>query len=63
MKDIETALQYLSVYSPHGYKARTVAGMFHPTMIDTADGNRMVHLLQRMEIYDPLFSQFTGSRS
>ena len=29
--------------------------MFNPTMIDTADENRMVHLRQPIEIHDQLF--------
>ena len=54
-EDLEMARRYLSVHSPGGYNVKTGAGMFNPTMIDTADENRMVHLRQPIEIHDQLF--------
>ena len=54
-EDLEMARQYLSTHSPGGYNLKTGAGVFYPTMIDTADENRMVHLYQPMEIHDQLF--------
>ena len=53
-EDLEMARQYLSVHSPGGYNVKTGAGMFYPTMVDTADENRMIHLRQPIEIHDQL---------
>ena len=57
-QDMETARQYLSVHSPGGYKVDTGAGMFFPTMLDTADESRLVHLEQPVAIHDELFPEF-----
>ena len=54
-EDLETAHQYLSIHSPGGNKVKTSAGMFYPTIIDTADAERLVHLRQPIEIHDHLF--------
>ena len=54
-EDFEIANRYLSVHSPGGYNVKTGAGMFNPTIIDTADENRMTHLRQPIEIHDQLF--------
>ena len=53
--DLELARRYLSSHSPGGYKLTTGAGMFHPTMIDTADENRRIHLHQPIAIHDEIF--------
>ena len=52
---LEMARQYLSIHSPGGRNVKTGAGVFYPTMLDTADENRMVHLRQPIEIHDQLF--------
>lgn len=57
-EDLETAHEYLSVHSAGGYNVDTGAGMFFPTMIDTASEDRMTHLKQPIEIHDELFPQF-----
>ena len=57
-EDLELARQYIGVHSPGGYKIDTGAGMFFPTMLDTADENRMAHLRQPAEIHDELFPQY-----
>ena len=54
-EDLETAHQYLSIHSPGGNKVKTSAGMFYPTITDTADAERLVHLRQPIEIHDHLF--------
>ena len=54
----DLARQYLSVHSPGRNKVDTGAGMFYPTMVDTADESRMVHLRQAAEIHDELFPEF-----
>ena len=54
----ELARQYISVHSPGGYGVDTGAGMFFPTMLDTAGEGRMEHLRQPVEIHDELFPQF-----
>ena len=54
----ELARKYISVHSPGGYGLDTGAGMFFPTMLDTADEGRMAHLRQPVEIHDELFPQF-----
>ncbi len=57
-EDLATAHQYLSVHSAGANNVDTGAGMFFPTMIDTADAKRMVHLAQPIAIHDELFPQF-----
>ncbi|MBT4099106.1 MAG: hypothetical protein HOM68_06755 [Gemmatimonadetes bacterium] len=56
--ELELSRQYISVHSPGGYKVDTGAGMFFPTMLDTADEKRMKHLRQPAELHDELFPQF-----
>ena len=56
--DLETLHQYLSVHSAGGYQIDTGAGMFFPTMVDTADESRRVHLQQCSDIHDELFPQY-----
>ena len=53
--DLETLHQYLSVHSPGGYNVETGAGMYFPTMVDTADEGRLVHLSQIAAIHDEMF--------
>jgi len=57
-EDLELARKYISVHSPGGYKIDTGAGMFFPTMLNTADEKRMAHLRQPLQIHDELFPQF-----
>ena len=57
-RDLETLHQYLSVHSAGGYEIETGAGMFFPTMVDTADATRQVHLQQCSDIHDELFPQY-----
>ena len=56
--DEETLDRYLSVHSAGGYKIRTGRGMYYPTMLDTADERRMVHLRQCSEVHDVLFPEY-----
>jgi ectoine hydroxylase-related dioxygenase (phytanoyl-CoA dioxygenase family) len=57
-EDMELQHKYVSIHSPGGYKVNTGAGMYFPTMLDTADETRMVHLKQCAEIHDELFPEF-----
>ena len=61
-EDLATARKYLSIHSAGGGNFDTGAGMFFPTMIDTADAKRMVHLEQPIAIHDELFPQFARKR-
>ena len=45
-EDLELAHRYLSSHSAGGYNVKTGAGIFYPTMIDTANEDRMIHLSQ-----------------
>lgn len=54
-EDLEMINRYLRKHAPGYYKYKTGAGMFHATMIDTADENRMTHLRQPMELHDQIF--------
>ena len=61
-EDLEIAHRHLkglvnwySAHSAGGSDFKTGAGVFYPTVIDTADENRMVHLRQPMEIHGQLF--------
>ena len=56
--DLETLHQYLSVHSAGGYNIETGAGMYFPTMVDTADTERQTHLQQCSDIHDELFPQY-----
>ncbi|MBX3012237.1 MAG: phytanoyl-CoA dioxygenase family protein [Caldilineaceae bacterium] len=62
-EDLATARKYLSVHSAGGGNFDTGAGMFFPTMIDTADAKRMIHLEQPIAIHDELFPQFARKRA
>ena len=57
-KDLDTLHQYLSVHSAGGYNIDTGAGMYFPTMVDTADESRQRHLQQIGDIHDVMFPQF-----
>ncbi|MDA0840536.1 MAG: phytanoyl-CoA dioxygenase family protein [Planctomycetota bacterium] len=57
-EDLELAHKYLGIHSAGGYNVDTGAGMYFPTMIDTASEDRMLHLRQPIEIHDELFPQF-----
>lgn len=57
-EDEATLRKYVSVHSPGGYNVDTGAGMYFPTMLDTADERRMRHLQQCAELHDELFPQF-----
>ncbi len=61
-EDLATAHKYLSIHSAGGGNFDTGAGMFFPTMIDTANEQRMVHLAQPIAIHDELFPQFARKR-
>ncbi len=54
-EDLEMINRYLRKHAPGYYKYKTGAGMFHATMIDTADENRMTHLRQPMKLHDQIF--------
>ena len=58
-EDMKRAHEYVRIHAPGGYKFKTGAGMYHPTMIDTADENRRVHLHQPIEIHDQIFPELS----
>ncbi len=60
--DLETLRSYLSRHSPGGYEVDTGAGMFFPTMVDTAGAERLVHLSQCSQVHDQLFPQYARPR-
>lgn len=62
-EDLETLHRYLGVHSAGGYNFDTGAGMYFPTMLDTADEERMLHLAQCSEIHDELFPQYARQRA
>ncbi len=57
-EDMVTQRKYLSIHTPGAGGTDTGAGMYYPTMLDTADENRMQHLAQCAAIHDELFPQF-----
>ena len=57
-EDLDLAHRYLSVHSPGNNDVDTGAGMFYPTMLDTAGEERMGHLRQAAAIHDKLYPQF-----
>ena len=46
------------MHSPGGYDIDTGAGMYFPTMLDTADDARMIHLQQARDMHDELYPQY-----
>lgn len=60
--DLKTFYAYLSIHSAGGYKIDTGAGMYFPTLLDTADARRMGHLRQCAEVHDALFPQYARKR-
>ena len=58
-EDIKTLRDYLGVHSAGGYKIDTGAGMYFPTMLETADARRHAHLEQCAQIHDELFPQYS----
>ncbi len=56
--DMEVLHRYLSIHSAGANKVRTGGGMYYPTMLDTADERRIVHLRQCGEVHDVLFPEF-----
>ena len=57
-EDMQTLRQYVGVHSPGGYKVDTGAGMYFPTILDTAGPERMRHLRQCATTHDELFPQY-----
>jgi hypothetical protein len=57
-EDLALGRRYVSVHSPGGYNVATGAGMYFPTMLQTADDRRMLHLFQSARVHDELFPQF-----
>ena len=60
-EDLETLHNYLSLHSPGCHDHDTSAGMFYPTMVDSAGPQRRVHLQQCSQVHDELFPQFARS--
>ena len=60
-EDLETLHSYLSLHSPGCHDHDTGAGMFYPTMVDSAGPQRRVHLQQCGQVHDELFPQFARS--
>ena len=54
-QDMETLREYLSHHSPGAGKIDTSAGMYFPTMLDTADEARLEHMRQPAEVHDEMF--------
>ena len=52
---------YLTHHSHGTHDIDTGAGMFFPTMLDTADEVRMKHLRQPAHLHDEMFPQFARS--
>jgi len=59
--DDELLREYLSHHSPGARDIDTSAGIFFPTMLDTADEARMRHLRQPADVHDEMFPQFARS--
>lgn len=53
--DMETLHLYLSQHSPGAGNLDTSAGMYFPTMLDTADEARMAHMRQPIAVHDDMF--------
>lgn len=60
-RELDLARKYISIHSPGARNIDKGAGMYFPTMLDTANKKRMDHLLQPAEIHDQLFPQFARS--
>ena len=61
--DLVVLKKYLSIHSAGAGKVRTGAGMFYPTMLDTAGPERLRHLQQAVEIHDELFPELARGKS
>lgn len=59
--DIALLREYLRIHSPGGYKIDTGAGMYFPTILNTADARRQTHLEQCADVHDQLFPQYARS--
>lgn len=57
-EDQKLLREYLRVHSPGGYKVDTGAGMYFPTMLNTASPERLTHLKQCFEVHNELFPQY-----
>ena len=55
--DMQVLHEYLSSHSPGASNLDASAGMFFPTMLDTADAARMVHMQQPAQLHDEMFPQ------
>ncbi|HJP29132.1 MAG: phytanoyl-CoA dioxygenase family protein [Candidatus Latescibacteria bacterium] len=62
-EDRQTLTRYLSAHSPGCHDTDTGAGMFYPTMVDTAGETRRQHLQQCAELHDEMFPQFARRRA
>jgi hypothetical protein len=60
--DIATLHKYLSVHSAGGYNIDTGAGMYFPTILETAGENRMIHLRQIADMHDEMFPHLARER-
>jgi ectoine hydroxylase-related dioxygenase (phytanoyl-CoA dioxygenase family) len=61
-EDQQTLHKYLSVHLAGGYNVDTGAGMYYPTMLDTANEARMQHLQQCATVHDEFFPQYARAR-
>lgn len=57
-EDMATLRSYVKAHSAGGYGLDLGAGMYTPTMLNTASEARMRHLRQCAQIHDELFPQF-----
>jgi ectoine hydroxylase-related dioxygenase (phytanoyl-CoA dioxygenase family) len=60
--DMERIRRYVGMHTAGRYKVYLGAGMYTPTMLDTADTGRRRHLQQCAEIHDELFPEYARHR-
>ena len=56
----EMSRRYVSAHSPGGYKLKTGNGMYWPTLLQTADDQRLRHLSQLSALHDELFPELAA---
>jgi len=57
----ELLREYLSKHSPGAINLDTSAGIYFPTMLDTADEARMAHMWQPAQVHDEMFPHLARS--
>jgi hypothetical protein len=59
--DMAVLHDYLSKHSPGARDMDTSAGIFFPTMLDTADAARLAHMQQPAQVHDEMFPHLARS--